>query len=527
MPRPTPLGPQDPPKVGRWRLLARLGIGGQAMVYLGVDNDGTEAAVKVLHVDWNDSGNLQRDLERELVSVRRLAPFLTARILDFDVTGRVPFIASEYIEGPTLAESVRENGRLGGSSLHHIAMQTMTALEAIHEARLIHCDVKPANIILGPHGTRVIDFGIARTLDSTHRAGEVAGTIPFMAPEQVVSARLSPKTDLFAWGSTMVFAGTGRMAFPGEDSTTVRRRIVRAEPQLYDLDESLREVVRLCLRKDPAERPTSARARRMLLGFRAPTPDQQAATPGTRPAAFAPGVAAPAAAPRRTGPDPTRREPPGARPAPGPVPRPTAPERRFDAPLADPGRSSIWWVAIAVMATLAGIVAVVKLWSAPGNTDVLPPTAAAAAPSSEVPALTLYTDDWPDASCKENNATDKSVQEERRKCSLRWVDRRITVYCIRYVNGPIMRASGNPTKIDDSSIKTIRWENTWYHNRDPRGGPFVAYTLREKDQAAIWWEDAVTPVACIAVGPQGREDLLLDAFHQHGFRLREPVPSMS
>lgn len=269
MPRPTPLNNWDPASVGRWRLLARLGVGGQATVYLGVDQSGVEAAVKVLHIDRGSSASLQRGLKREWASVTRLVPFLTAKVLDFDPGGPLPFIASEYIAGPTLAESVRENGPLKASPLHQIAMQTMTALEAIHEARLIHCDVKPANIILGDHGARVIDFGIARNLDSTHRCGEVSGTIPFMAPEQILDLHLSPMVDIFAWGSTMVFAGTGRRAFPDQDPTTLLRQIINDPPQLYDLDPSMRDIVRRCLHKDPHRRPTAAQARRMLLGFTA------------------------------------------------------------------------------------------------------------------------------------------------------------------------------------------------------------------------------------------------------------------
>jgi hypothetical protein len=514
------------------------------MVYLGVDNTGTEAAVKVLHIDWDRSGTLQRDLERELVSVRRLAPFLTAKVLDFDLTGPVPFIASEYIEGPTLAESVQENGTLKESSLHQIAMQTMTALEAIHEAGLIHCDFKPANIILGKHGTRIIDFGIARTLDSTHRVGEVAGTIPFMAPEQIANAHLSPKVDLFAWGSTMVFAGTGRRAFPGDDPTTMKRRILREPPQLYDLDESLRDIIRLCLRKDPKRRPTSARARRMLLGFRVPasaegraqatpTADRRpaAAAPGAaaegKPAAFVPGVATPGAVNRQPVPAPTRVERIGIRRAPGPLPQPVAPQHGDpDQTLGGGRRLGKWWVATAAAVTVVGIVVLTKAGlgnsSEPNET---PESIVAAASQNPVQVLKGYVADWSDAACKQNDASDRTVQVERWKCSMQWSAEAITIYCIRYTDVDIMEEKGRP-RVGVPHVKRVRWEKDWYRSDDPRGGPFVSYTL-DDGRAAVWWQDTVNPVACIIFGPEGSDEVLLDAFYQHNFKLSQPVPSAS
>jgi hypothetical protein len=539
------------PKVGKWRLLARLGSGGQAMVYLGVDNSGAEAAVKVLHLNWDECGTLQRDLERELTSVRRLAPFLTARVLDFDLTGPVPFIASEYIEGPTLAESVRENGTLKESSLHQIAMQTMTALEAIHEARLIHCDFKPANIILGRHGTRIIDFGIARTLDSTHRVGEVAGTIPFMAPEQIVSAHLSPKVDLFAWGSTMVFAATGRKAFPGDDPTTVRRHILRDPPQLFDLDDSLRNVVRLCLRKDPDKRPTSAEARRMLLGFRSPpvsssrpsaspTPAVQpaahpagrpAAATAARPPAFLRGVATPGGG--RPGPAPTRVDRPAVRPVPQP-----APPRGVPAPTAGQRPTwGKWWLALAAAVAVVGIIGVTKVgFGNSDRTNKSGATTAADATTKRIvtasspdisPFVKTYLADWPEATatCKPDDVTSSKVLLARWSCSLIWSGETLMIYCAQYPSVPVMDQKGRPAEGRPNN-KRVRWDNHWRSSDGARNGAFVSYAI-DSDNARIWWQDTNDPVACMLDGRKGSDEVLLDAFLKHGFTLDQPVPSAS
>lgn len=224
MSRPAKLGPHDPPQIGPYMTLARLGRGGQGEVYLAADPDGNQVAVKVLRVDWDASGDLKRNLNRELVNARKVAQFVTAKVLDFDVVGELPYIVSEYIEGRTLAEQVREVGPLKDSDLLQVAMQALTALEAIHQAGIIHCDFKPANIILGQGGARVIDFGIAQALDTTHRVGEIAGSFPYMAPEQVANDPLTSAVDLFAWGSTMVFAATGAAAFPGRVASRWRTR---------------------------------------------------------------------------------------------------------------------------------------------------------------------------------------------------------------------------------------------------------------------------------------------------------------
>src|SRR5919112_818112 len=228
MPGPSELTSRDPREVGGYRLLSRLGAGGQGIVYLGTDGGEDLVAVKVLNTDFEDTGRLKPALHRELASARSVAAFVTAQVIAFDLDADPPYIVTEYVEGPTLQQEV-ESGRgpLRGSRLADLAIQTVIALEAVHAATIVHCDFKPGNIILGPGGVKVIDFGIARVWDSLHQAAsKVIGSAHFMAPEQVDNRPLGPAVDMFAWGSTMIFAATGKFAFEGNTPLAVGVNVV-------------------------------------------------------------------------------------------------------------------------------------------------------------------------------------------------------------------------------------------------------------------------------------------------------------
>jgi serine/threonine protein kinase len=270
--------------VGPYRLLRRLGSGGQGTVYLGTDGGPEPVAVKVLDTDFHDTGRLKTALNRELASAQSVAAFVTAGIITFDLDADPPYIVTEFVDGPTLHDEVRYGrGPLRGSRLADVAIQTVIALEAIHAANVIHCDVKPGNIILGPGGVKVIDFGIARAWDEVHQAASrVIGSAHFMAPEQIDSRPLGPPADMFAWGATMVFAATGEYAFPGTNPVAVGLRVVQDEPDLHGLGGPLGDLVRACLAKDPARRPTAAQVRQALMAPSAAAAAQPAPPPRRR-----------------------------------------------------------------------------------------------------------------------------------------------------------------------------------------------------------------------------------------------------
>jgi serine/threonine protein kinase len=134
MPHVVGLLPSDPARIAAYRVLGRLGAGGQGVVYLGEAPDGRRVAIKQLHTGLPELADSQarRQLNKEVAAAQRVAPFCTAAVLEADVTGSSPYIVSEYIEGPSLQQHVRSAGPLTGSALQWMAIGTVTALAAIH-----------------------------------------------------------------------------------------------------------------------------------------------------------------------------------------------------------------------------------------------------------------------------------------------------------------------------------------------------------------------------------------------------------
>jgi hypothetical protein len=276
MPEAQPLRPGDPGRLGAYVLEGRLGEGGQGTVFLARAPSGEPVAVKLLHAV--DDAAARSRFVRELAVAKQVATFCTAHVLDADVAGDRPYIVSEYVEGPTLQQSVMTAGPRGKGALERLAIGTATALTAIHRAGVVHRDFKPANVLLGSDGPRVIDFGIARALDVTATISQLIGTPSYMAPEQLTSGTaVGPATDVFAWGNTIVFAATGRPAFGQDSVPAVMHRIIHDEPDLTALPDSLRGMVYAALAKDPGRRPTAQLLLWWLVGSEGPvapgTPD--------------------------------------------------------------------------------------------------------------------------------------------------------------------------------------------------------------------------------------------------------------
>ncbi|MEO3803658.1 serine/threonine-protein kinase [Nonomuraea sp. B1E8] len=272
-----PLRPGDPEAVGEFRIVGRLGQGGQGIVYLGESPGSGQAAVKVM------TGGIDRAFARELAAARMVDEFCTARVLVADLDHDPPYVAAEYIDGPALATA----GPVRGAALTRLAIGTVTALAAIHRAGVVHRDFKPGNVLLGPDGPRVIDFGIARLVDATATAGSSSGTPPYMSPEQLSGDTVGPAADLFAWGSTMAFAATGEPPFGRDTFAAVAYRILHGEPALGGLPEPLRGIVARCLAKDPSARPSARTVLLELLGEPSDPPGASAA-PAPAPESQAP-----------------------------------------------------------------------------------------------------------------------------------------------------------------------------------------------------------------------------------------------
>ncbi|MFE2296064.1 MFS transporter [Streptomyces sp. NPDC059452] len=258
---------QDPTHIGPYRLIARLGEGGMGLVYLGRSDLGRTVAVKVVQAEHAQHLEFRRRFAREVAAARRVGGEWTAAVLDADTDAATPWVATQYIPGPDLTTVVgKDFGPLPEHSVHTLANRLALALQAVHGAGLIHRDLKPSNVLVTVDGPRVIDFGIARALDSVGgdslltRTGMLIGSPGFMSPEQVRGHELTPANDLFCLGAVLVYAATGRLLF-GATETGLNAhlfRIAEEEPDLTGVPDSLLDLVRACLHKDPARRPTTA-----------------------------------------------------------------------------------------------------------------------------------------------------------------------------------------------------------------------------------------------------------------------------
>ena len=273
------LRPGDPKRLGSYELLGRLGDGGQGIVFLGRADDGTDVAIKLLHRELTADDMARTRFLREIEFAKQVASFCTAQIIDADIEGERPYLVSEYVPGPSVLQLVQTEGPISGGALDRLAIGTATALVAIHQAGVIHRDFKPANVLIGPGGPRVIDFGIARVFDSTNTmTSRVIGTPAFMSPEQMRGREFGKEADIFCWAATMVYAATGRPPFGNDSIPAVIQRALHEEPDLGHIDEPLRGLVTDCLAKDPADRPTARQLLMRLLG-------QEDAVAGPGPAA--------------------------------------------------------------------------------------------------------------------------------------------------------------------------------------------------------------------------------------------------
>ncbi|MFE7840373.1 protein kinase [Streptomyces sp. NPDC057474] len=260
------LGPGDPQRIGAYRLLARLGAGGMGNVYLARSERGRTVAVKLVRQELAEQEEFRARFRQEVQAARQVGGYWTAPVLDADTEAGIPWVATGYVAGPTLQAVVgRDHGALPERSVRILAAGLAHALEDIHAAGLIHRDLKPSNVLVTIDGPRVIDFGIARALETVTdggltRTGALVGSPGFMAPEQVRGDRITPSCDVFCLGSVLSYAATGNLPFGAANSGVhaLMFRIAQEEPDLEGLPEGLYDVVRDCLRKDPAARPTLA-----------------------------------------------------------------------------------------------------------------------------------------------------------------------------------------------------------------------------------------------------------------------------
>ncbi len=253
-----PLLPDDPDQVGGYRLLGRLGGGGMGQVFLGRSAGGRPVAVKMVRPEFGADPGFRRRFKIEVEAARRVGGFYTAQVVDADPDAERPWLVTAYVPGPSLAAAVKAHGPLPVPAVRVLGAGLAEGLAAVHACGLVHRDLKPANVILAPDGPRVIDFGIARALESAPvtATGATTGTPAFMSPEQARGASgIGPASDVFSLGAVLAYAAAGHPPFGTGPAPALLYRIVGEEPDLAAVPAPLRDLVAGCLAKDPADRP--------------------------------------------------------------------------------------------------------------------------------------------------------------------------------------------------------------------------------------------------------------------------------
>ncbi|MCL6734496.1 serine/threonine-protein kinase [Streptomyces neyagawaensis] len=283
----------DPERIGRYRIVARLGAGGMGRVYLGRSPGGRAVAVKVVRADLAEDAEFRRRFAREVAAARRVNGVFTAGVVDADPEGSPPWLATAYVPGVALSEAVTAHGPWPQGPVLALGAGLAEALEAIHAVDVVHRDLKPSNILLATDGPRVIDFGIsvAHEASALTRTGMVVGTPGFMSPEQLTGKPIGPASDVFSLGAVLTFAATGSGPFGAGSGHALGFRVVYEEPDLSRLPPRLRPLVASCLAKQPHRRPTVATLLAQLAEAAAETPGEtETADRGTVAEADAGGV---------------------------------------------------------------------------------------------------------------------------------------------------------------------------------------------------------------------------------------------
>ncbi|MET8474459.1 protein kinase [Streptomyces sp. NPDC004856] len=362
-----PLDDRDPRTAGGYRLVARLGAGGMGRVYLSHTPGGRAVAVKVIRPELAEDPEFRRRFRIEVAAAGKVHGLYTAPVVDSDTESDVPWCATAYVPGPSLAEAVREHGPLPVDTVLRMTAGIAEALQAVHDAGIVHRDLKPSNVLLASDGPRVIDFGVARAADATSvtSSGTTVGTVAYMAPEQVLGGSASGSADVFALGQTAVFAATGSTAYGEGEAHAVLYRVVHEEPDLSQVPEPLRELVSGCLSKKPEDRPSVTEVIEKVHSIRESLPGGPApATDAWLPGEVAEGIAVRAEGARVAGAEPTGpAEPPSeaapVAPAGAPVAGPAGAETAAVGTRPPRKRARAWLAAAGVVLVACGAAATV------------------------------------------------------------------------------------------------------------------------------------------------------------------------
>ncbi|MBS2537457.1 serine/threonine protein kinase [Catenulispora sp. NF23] len=301
------LQPGDPDRLGPFEIRSRIGSGGMGVVYLGRSPSGRLAAIKLVRPEVADDEEFRARFRREIDAARRVSGAFTAGVLDADPDAARPWLASAYIEGPSLRERVIDAGPLPLPEVRKLGAGLAEALADLHRVGLVHRDVKPGNVLLAADGPRLIDFGVIRSdaLAELTESGFIMGSAGYMAPEQAEGRHTGPEADVFSLGALLTFAATGRGPYGTGSAATLLLRTVNQAPDLTDVPAELRAVIQRCLAADPVDRPRDRDLIAMLAPGAEPLPEWERPRPiDAAPKAVGVPRPYPAPAPQPSGPPP-------------------------------------------------------------------------------------------------------------------------------------------------------------------------------------------------------------------------------
>ncbi len=261
-------------ELGHYRIVEKIGAGGMGVVYRARDEHlKRDVAVKVMPAGLLADATARQRFRKEALALSELNHPNIATVFDFDTCDRIDYLVEELIPGASLDEML-EAGALTEHECIDLGVQLSAGLAAAHERGIIHRDIKPANIRITPEGhLKILDFGLAKSVSTPVRPADesptlsetqaVAGTYPYMSPEQLTNKKLDARTDIWSAGALLYEMATGRRAFAGSGAA-LTDAILHASPASvsklnHEASPGLEAIIQKCLEKDPALRYQSAR----------------------------------------------------------------------------------------------------------------------------------------------------------------------------------------------------------------------------------------------------------------------------
>ena len=251
----------------RYKLVEKIGTGGMAIVYRAQDQHlSREVAVKILQPQFADNNKAVKRFRHEAKAVASLNHPNIINIFDIGQDDETEYIIMEYITGQDLKEKINQEGKFSAAEAVRIIEEVCQALIKAHRNNIIHCDIKPHNILVtSDERVKVTDFGIAQAVtDATmHQTESIVGSAHYLSPEQARGSKITTKSDLYSLGIVLYELVTGRLPFEGDNSVSVALKHVKEQPPSPlkyndNLSSQLVDIIMKALAKNPAERYNSA-----------------------------------------------------------------------------------------------------------------------------------------------------------------------------------------------------------------------------------------------------------------------------